>query len=256
MTDFIIVCAHDGLKTGEALMRLLRAEQFRVELCYGRASLDHLEAAGDGECGVVMVWSLDAPSALYMLQWANEIEPSRLAEIARARRWPALPDRSAPVIDFSAWNGERGGPAWRALTQRLNAISRSLAPPKPPPVRAAAALAGLSALAMIGAMVDRLSGPAISAAPTPSNTETVAAIEPTPSSTLPEEGRGGPITAPEEPASFDDGPVTFAPLRHVALIPAPHSTLEQAVTEPPAHFRGPSLLDRFNAFLRDDEKND
>src|SRR5262249_20010499 len=157
----------------------------------------------------------------------------------------------------SAWNGERGGPAWRALTQRLHAISRALAPPKPPPVRAAAALAGLSALAMIGATVDRLSGPTITAAaPTPSNNETFAPIEPMPASTLPEEGRGGPITAPEEPASFDDGPVDFAPLHHAALIPAPRSTLEQPETTPATRFRGPSLFDRLNAFLHDEEKSD
>lgn len=258
MTDFIIVCAHDGLKTGETLMRLLRAEQFRVELCYGRPSLDHLEIARAGECGVLLVWSLDAPSALYMLQWANAIEPSRLAEIARARRWPALPHRASPVLDFSAWNGERGGPAWRALTQRLHSISRSLEPPRSPPVRAAAALAGLSALAMIGAMVDRFSGPPGSgAASAPSSAETIAAVEPTPASRLPDEGRGGPIATPEEPASFDDEAVTFAPMaRHAALIPAPRDALVQPETAPPMQFHDPSLLDRFNAFLHEDDKND
>src|SRR5262249_23588891 len=163
------------------------------------------EAASAGECGVLMVWSLDAPSALYMLQWAHAIEPARLAEIARARRWPALPNRAAPVLDFSAWNGERGGPAWPALTMRLQTIARAIAPPKPPPVRAAAALAGLSALAMIGATVDRLSGPASPApAAASARSEALAAIEPAPISRLPEEGRGGTIAPPEEPASYDD----------------------------------------------------
>src|SRR5882757_7444175 len=100
MTDFRIVCAHDGLKTGEALMRLLSAEQFSCELAYGRPSLDHLENARESGEGVILVWSLDAPSALYMLQWAHSVDPARLAEVARARRSPKVANRVSPVIDF------------------------------------------------------------------------------------------------------------------------------------------------------------
>lgn len=258
MTGFRIVCAHDGLKSGEALMRLLSAEQFSVELSYGRSSLDHLENARESGEGVILIWSLDAPTAIYMLEWAHGIDPSRLAEIARARRSPKIENRVAPVLDFSAWNGERGGPAWRALTQRLRAIEKAMEPPKPPPVRAAMALAMLAVFAMVGALFDRFHGPVDTNVATNAAPETtLAALEPTPASRLPEEGRGGPIAPPEEPASFNMDAVAFGPMaHHAAAIAAPHDSLTQIDTAPPMEFHDPSLFDRVGDFMRDHQQNE
>ena len=239
MTDVRIICAHDGVKTAQALMRLLEAEQHKVELCYGRPSLDHLEAARGAREAVILIWSLDAPSALYMLTWMQSIEPTRLIEIARTRRWPNSETRLGVVIDFSAWNGERGGPAWRALTERLRTIARALEPPRPPPLRAAMALGAVSVLAVGGAIFERLHAPE---APPVTAQSNMAVAETT---VLEEDGRGGP-TDVVEPDSYIESDLQFGHvLPHAALLEAPHShTLVAPRLAPAMQFREASLLQR------------
>lgn len=127
MTAVRIICTHDAKKLAETLARILGAEGDDVRLSYGRQSLDELPAARTAREAVLLIWSYDAPSAHYMLEWANAIAPERLAEIARAPGWPRT-KRRAPVIDFAAWRGERAGKAWSALAERLRTIHRTLHP--------------------------------------------------------------------------------------------------------------------------------
>src|SRR5262245_13919530 len=121
MTDLRIVCTHDALKTAEALRRLLEAEEHKVIILYGRQSLAELPKARAAKHHVLLIWSYEAPTTQYMLDWAAQIQPSHLIEIARAPGFRAM-DGHAPVIDFDGWTGERGGRAWNALSQRVKNI--------------------------------------------------------------------------------------------------------------------------------------
>jgi hypothetical protein len=193
MTDIRIVCTHDGLKLAETLMRLLEAEQHRVRLTYGRQALAALEEARALREAVLLIWSQDARSQTYMLEWVRNTDATRLCEIARASDWPTI-KRKSPVIDFSHWRGERGGRAWNALNERLRTIGDVLDPPKGPSRESVAALAFGVAAAMVGAVVVRMNT-IDEMAPDPA-VEDVATIENA-------VGVGGPLTA-VEPASVDD----------------------------------------------------
>lgn len=199
MIDVRIVCTHDAVKLAETLMRLLAAEDHQVRLSYGRHSLEDLNDAAESDA-VLLVWSLDAPSAHYMLQWASRIQPDRLIEIARAPNWPRIEGRRAPVIDFSSWRGERGGRAWNALVERLRVVQRTLEPKGPPPRRAAMALGLVSAVAVGGAFIERVHD-AFDLTPAPPPNESVIATAP--EAAAPREGMGGPLQT-IEPASIED----------------------------------------------------
>ena len=82
--DIRIVCTHDAVKFAEMLLRLLGAEQHQVRLLAGRQSLAELEAAKTAQDAVLLIWSANAPSQHYMREWARNIPPGRLIEIARA----------------------------------------------------------------------------------------------------------------------------------------------------------------------------
>src|SRR5262249_9958615 len=127
MTDLRIVCTHDALKTAEVLRRLLEAEEHKVVTSNGRQSLSECAKARSAKQYVVLVWSYEAATTQYILDWAAAIDPTRLIQIARAERYPTMSGH-APVIDFSKWNGERGGRAWNALSQRVKSIARTPAP--------------------------------------------------------------------------------------------------------------------------------
>ncbi|MEZ6023440.1 MAG: hypothetical protein R3C16_08545 [Hyphomonadaceae bacterium] len=253
MIDIRIVCTHDALKTAETLMRLLDAEEHRTRLSYGRQSLLDLEISKSAGEAVLLIWSHEAPSALYMHEWARGIEPSRLAEIARAPGWPRLPQH-APVIDFSTWRGERGGRAWHALNERLKVITRTLEPPKPAPTRAVLALSLASVAAVAGALIVRVND----AHMTP-ETETFAENEPLIMSVDAAQGVGGPIDA-IEPASLEDidairfraGPraTTLPPLGETRYVPVRDYE--------PVELRDPTLMERLSALnpLRDDDESE
>lgn len=250
MIDVRIVCTHDAVKLAETLARLLAAEDFQVRLNYGRNSLHELESAAAETGAVLMVWSLDAPSAHYMLQWAAQIGADRLVEIARAPNWPRVERRRAPVIDFSNWRGERGGRAWNALIERLRVVQRAFEPKGPPPRRAAMALGLVAAAAVGGALVERVQDNfQPESAPTAAPAETMAAI------TVSTDGVGGPLQA-VEPASIEDVQEHFGPFApRVAHMLPPDLTLTDIDPAPEIIIaRERSLLSRIGgvaASLRD-----
>jgi len=194
MIDVRIVCTHDAAKLAETLTRLLEAEEHRVRLTYGRQALLELEDAREARDAVLLIWSPDARSQTYMLEWARNIEPSRLIEIARGTTdYPAI-KRLAAVIDFSQWRGQRGARAWKSLTERLATITRALSPQAPVPAKAIWAVGIASAAAVAGAVVVRVNAPTEGLPVTP--LEEVAAADM-------EVGVGGALTA-IEPASFEE----------------------------------------------------
>lgn len=149
MIEVSIVCTHDALKFAETLTRLLEAEQHAVKLHCGRLQAQGaLDGAVAEKTAIVLVWSADAPSQHYMLEWGQTIPASRLVEVARAPGAPRL-NRNAPVIEFTQWRGERGGRAWTILGERLRNVERTLFPPKAPPTQALMAL-GLASVAAVG----------------------------------------------------------------------------------------------------------
>lgn len=203
MIDIRIVCTHDAVSFAEMLMRLLAAEEHRVQLTYGRNCLNELEAAKSERGAVVLIWSYDAPSQHYMLEWSRGVDPSRLVEIARA---PGAPrnERHAPIIDFTNWRGDRGARAWGALNDRLRAVARTMEPEKPPPRRAAIALGLVSAAAVTSAIFVRVNEAPPLSAPEAAGPTVAAATER-------EEAFGGPLVA-VEPASMEDLTLHFRPI--------------------------------------------
>lgn len=240
MTDIRTVCTHDAKKLADTLVRLLEAEQHSVRLTYGRQSLIELEAAKEARDAVLIIWSPDAPSQTYMLEWARNIHPERLIEIALAPGWPRI-DRKAAVIDFTTWRGERGARAWNALNDRLRAVARALEPPRPPPKRAALAL-GLASVAAVGvAAVVRMNEPADAPTLPEEPTQTAQSEEPL--------GVGGPLDAVEPLSAPDEPPLRRMPNpRFVPLQPVPEPDLMRIEPYTPPEIRDPTLLERLRAF--------
>lgn len=256
MTDLRIVCTHDALKAAEALRRLLEAEEHKVVISYGRQSLAELPKVRAAKHHVLLIWSYQAPTTQYMLDWAAQIDPSHLIEVARAPGFPAMAGH-APVIDFDGWNGERGGRAWNALHQRVkNIAGPAPAPRKPPPMRAAMALATVSLAAIAGAVlvrthdVPKLTAPAPEAEPEQIATQI---DDPTP---VVGDGVGGPLEAIEPPSVDYLYEVTPAPSMHVpAIISAVHVDLSVPDLTPSTQLREPTFFERlaeFNPLRRDD----
>lgn len=244
MIDVRIVCTHDAiydpLKTAETIARLLEAEEHQVRLVYGRQSLAELDVAKAARDAVMLIWSPDAPSQHYMLEWARHIHPLRLVEIARAPGWPRI-ERTSAVIDFSSWRGDRGARAWGQLKERLRAVARDLEPAKPPPKQAAMAL-GMAGLAAVTAAVmvratdtqNMMPGMVVEApAMNIANVQEVSDIP-----------LGGPI-ALIEPASVEDlEPVEFiAPSRFTPLEISTPDLVELSDYTPP-EIRSPSIIER------------
>jgi hypothetical protein len=260
MTDLRIVCTHDALKAAEALRRLLEAEQHKVTVSYGRQSLSELPKARAAKQHILLIWSYEAPTAQYMLDWARQIEPSHLIEIARAPGFPAMSGH-APVIDFEGWNGERGGPAWAALNERVESIN-----PKPAPqkkkitrLRAAAALAGVSFAAISGALLMRTHvapDPAVTTAAAPDVEPEQIAQQVDEIAPAPGDGVGGPLQAIEPPSIDYLYEVTPAPGMRVASISAAaHAELSVPDLDPRTRLREPTFFERlaeFNPLRRDD----
>ncbi len=194
MIDVCIVCTYDAQKFAETLTRLLEAEQHAVRLHCGRLqALGALEGAISEKTAIVLVWSADAPSQHYMLEWAQAIPASRLVEVARAPGAPRL-NRNAPVIDFTQWRGERGGRAWAILSERLRVVERTLFPPRAPPKQALMAMGLASVAAVGGAFMVRVDAQA------PVQSESAPAVA---ELGVSEVALGGAIEA-EEPPSAED----------------------------------------------------
>ncbi len=208
MINIRIVCTHDAVPFAEQLTRLLGAEQHNVRLSYGRQSQHELEAARDLREAVLLVWSYDAPSQHYMLEWARTIDPSRLVEVARAPGAPRL-ERRSPVIDFANWRGERGARAWMTLNDRLRAVARVLEPPKAPAMQAAMALGLVSVAAVGGAIFVRANDTLEQPIPIEQQAQIADA----------DDGMGGALELLEPPSIEDDIQVRSFAARNSARTP-------------------------------------
>lgn len=239
MIDIRIVCAHDAVKLAEMLTRLLEAEQHRVRLSFGRQALSELEDARTSHDAVLLIWSPNARTQTYMLEWAGSIDPHRLVEIARGGDGPPI-RRLGAVIDFGQWRGERGARAWNALNDRLRAVARVLDPPKPPPRQALIGLGLASAAAIAGAVVVRVNDAPQAPIATPTEMDAIAAIDP-------DLGVGGPLTALEPASLADDDPLLL--LLHDAepIDTAPAPPLAETPDVLDLQLRDPTLVERLAA---------
>jgi hypothetical protein len=244
MIDVRIVCTHDALQLAEMLMRLLEAEEHRVRLTYGRQSLAELEEAGAAHDAVLLIWSPNARSQSYMLEWARNIPPSRLVELAQGTSDHPHIKRLAAVIDFTSWRGQRGARAWKALVDRLNAVAGAFAPQRLP-LRTFAGI-GLAGAAVASAVV---MNPSASVAPIAvAPIEELAALDP-------DTGVGGPTSA-LEPASLEDLELR---VRHYRDLPAVEPLTNDPLARVPEleqfELRDRTLLenlDRYNPLRRND----
>lgn len=243
MTGIVLVCTHDAVKVAETLARLLAAEEHPVRLCYGRQSIEEIDTVRASKEAVLLIWSIDAPSAHYMLQWLAAIEPTRLIEVARAPGWPKNDMRKGPVIDFSAWRlGDRGGRAWHQLLERVTTVERALAPAKPPPRRAAIALGMASIAAVGGALFVRVQESS-SAPPLMPQATSISAEG------MQVNGVGGPVTAFEPPSMDDQSPLRLSTRPHATpLAPADYDALAPVPDTPEQDLREPTLLNRLSEF--------
>ena len=236
MTAILTVCTHDARPLAEKLVRLLGAEEYDVRLLVGRGSQQGLAEAKSSKEAVLLIWSPAAPSQTYMLEWAKQIDPSRLIEIAVAPGWPRI-ERKASVIDFASWRGERGGRAWNALHERLRSVMRTLDPQPGPPPKAVLAL-GLSSLAAVGVAVGvRLSADAPQTAPIAPETQTAHVQETA--------AMGGALFA-VEPASIEDLATIpdVRPLRTGLMEITPLPELKTISDAPLPEVRAPTLIER------------
>lgn len=247
MIDIITVSTYDAKKLAADLVRLLEAEEHPVRMLVGRQSQAAIEDAKTSRDAVVIIWSEDAPSQTYMREWLRQTDATRLVEIATAPGWPERKDRKAPVIDFSSWRGERGGRAWNALSDRLKAVARAIEPPKPPARHAALAL-GIASVLAVGVATEVRNNQAATPDTTQDTTQQqVVQLE------APTEAVGGAIYA-IEPASADDLS-GLPPLRTLNVRPIQATPIEltEVNLDPIPEVRDPTLIERFQDFVSDDE---
>lgn len=258
MIDVRIVCAYDAEKTAHDIARRLEAEQHQVHICCGPFAPKPSEATRERDEAVLLIWSMDSTHAHYMMQWALSTAPERIVDIVRTAQFPALRRPRGAVVDFSAWNGERGGPAWRALTERLYVIEHGETPQaqmQRKVAMGAAAAAGVAIAGVVGVNMLR-DGTAPAQAVTSPEEIAAATLE------GPRVGgvaMGGPLEAPE----FLDDAATFGPLAPRAALIAPIGTdplLEAQEPAPSVDFAGPSLVGRLvglaDPILRDHRDSD
>jgi hypothetical protein len=241
MIDIIAVSTHDAKKLVGELVRLLEAETYPVRVISGRHPASEIEAAKTSRDAILMVWSKDAPSSSYMLDWLRHSDPSRRIEIFTAPGWPERAPRKAPVIDFSNWRGERGGRAWNALNERLRVVAHVVNPPKQPAVHAAAAL-GVASLAAVAVAIGVRSD----------ETPFAPALEPQQSAQqldAPVVSVGGAVYA-IEPASLDDLALVpdVRPLRMPLVEVTQAPQLAELSTAPLPEVRDPTLIERLREF--------
>lgn len=220
-------------------MRLLEAEQHRVRLTIGRQAMGELEVARETSDAVMLIWSPDARSQTYMLEWAKQIAPHRLVELTLTDDYPKFARKAAAAIDYSNWRGTRGTSQWNALNDRLRAVARALNPPKPPSKYAALALGMASAAAMTGAVVMRMHDTSLPLAGADTAQDTLVAADPS-------TGLGGPLSA-VEPDSLEDQVLNFRRLPNAAALPrAAYAPLARAPAPVEIELRQETLLERLN----------
>lgn len=238
MTDVRIICAHDAAKLGETLMRLLEAEEHSAHLTIGRQAMQELDDARAARDAVILIWSQDARSQSYMLDWLRNIEAARIVELDLTGDPPKYP-RKATALDFSTWRGARGTSQWNALNDRLRGVARALNPPKPPPKYAALALGVASAAAVAGAVVLRVHEHALPLFEDNTNQEALIAGDPS-------TGLGGPLSA-IEPASIDDD-LNFRRMQNLApLPPRARASLAELDVQAEVQLRDETLLEMLNS---------
>lgn len=245
-----IVCTRDAVETAQSIQRLLSAEEHTVELSFGRTSMTLIDGACESGEAVLLIWSPGAPTTHYMRQWAARVSPAKLVEIARGSVVPPSDTRAAPVIDFSHWNGTRGGAAWRALEDRLRQIGRSSEQPKPAPKVPAMVLGLVSAMLVVGAVTERVLDAQRGGGGAPADDQLVEASEfLTPALHEGPVAAGGAITA-TEPASAGefDNVMSLRLARANATVPALDPLNAAPLRAPdaadPVHFSQLSMMDR------------
>jgi hypothetical protein len=251
MATIHIVCAQQAARTAELLERVLTAEEHLVTVSSGRFALLALETPREQEEFVIVIWSPQAEAQTYLAEWAARTDPDRLIELSVSTPHPPKIQRRAPVIDFSAWRGERGGRAWNALTERLRAVIRAAELAKTPPLQAAAALAAMGALVIGGGLMVRMeSGPV---APTIAMTPDAPPVISSPT------GIGGAVEIEDlfEPPSVGELPGGPLPPRLAALTRYHPAPLAEIGPYEPAELRDPTLLERIRDFnpLRSDRRD-
>jgi len=243
MIDVRIICTHDAAKLAETLTRLLEAEDHRVRLTIGRQAMGELEGARETKDAVVLIWSPDARSQTYMLEWARQIEAERVIDVTLTPDWPRM-GRKVTAIDFAHWRGDRSErAAWNALNDRLRGVARELNPPKPPPKYATLALGLASAAAMTGAVFLRMNDVGAPLIPgTPSAGDQLVAGDP-------DTGLGGPVLA-MEPASVGQWGIPERNFPDAPLIRDSGGPELMNMPQPIRHMelRDATLLERLNAF--------
>lgn len=239
MIDVRIVCTHDAAKLAEEITRLLEAEEHRVRLTYGRQAMLELEDAKGARDAVLLIWSPNARSQSYMLEWARNIEPARLIEIAKGTSDHPAVKRLAAVIDFSTWRGQRGARAWKALTERLGTITRIFEPPEPMSARTLMTAGFATAAAAAGIFVMHANSPVAQDLITPVPLEDVALVDPN-------AGMGGPLSA-IEPASLDDDVLRLRHYPALAPLPETSAPLSELVEYQEPQLRDPTLLERLES---------
>jgi len=172
--------------------------------------------------------------ALQLAAWRGRTE---------AVRW--LLDRGATV--------NRGGKAWSALHYRVKTIVQISAPKKPPPKKAALALAAVSIAAVAGAVFVRAHDVLRPQEATPEPDRITAQIEtPTPA-----DGVGGPLHAVEPLSENYLYAVDPAPrMTIVSVNSSPLDELSVPDLAPDSTLREPTFLERladFHPLRRDDE---
>jgi len=254
MIDVRIICTHDAAKLAETLTRLLEAEEHRVRLTTGRQAMGELQEARETNDAVLLIWSPDARSQSYMLEWARQIEATRVIDLTLTEDWPRL-GRKVSAIDFSQWRGERSdrNPAWRMLNERLRGVTRALNPPKPPPKYAALALGMASAAAMVGALVLRVNDAGMPRIDELTTQDQLAAEDPS-------TGLGGPVLAVEPAAALDFEMLPVRNFPDAPLIREASATSQLAALPVLRDYelRDPTMLERLNAFnpLRNTNRED
>lgn len=239
MIDIRIVCTHDAVKLAETLMRLLEAEEHRVRLTYGRQALSELEEARGAQDAVLLIWSPNARSQTYMLEWSRTIAPARLIELAYAASDFPTVKRLAAVIDFTQWRGQRGARAWKTLTERLGAVARTFEPPQPMSTKTLITAGLATAAAAAGIVVMHVNAPASKDIITAVPLEDVALVDAS-------AGVGGPLNA-VEPASIDDGVLRLRRYPELAPLAESSTPLSELADYQELTLRDPTLIERLDA---------
>lgn len=115
--DVVLVSAYETMDRAQQMARLLAAEDWRVSIVAGQASLEEIEDQDDALTLVLM--SMDAAFSPFVRPWIERAPRDRMAILSFVDSLPTdLHD--AVVFDFRGWRGDRAQ-LWRSLTRWLEA---------------------------------------------------------------------------------------------------------------------------------------